>query len=81
MVLPQEQLVIANPVSSYIKATILSAFTFLTALGVRDAILRTLEAFIPEKTKEKLLFTYFYTSVIILLTVLLAYLWKHNASS
>ena len=81
MVIAQEQSIVINPVSSVIKATVLSAFTFLTALAVRDVFLRTLEAVLPEKANEKLLFTYFYESVIILFTVLLAYLWKNSSSS
>ena len=53
MVLAQEQSIVINPVSSVIKATVLSAFTFLTALAVRDVFLRTLEAVLPEKANEK----------------------------
>lgn len=78
MVLTQEQTVIINPVSSVIKATVLSAFTFLTALAVRDVFIRTMESVLPVKSNEKLLFTYFYASVIIMFTVLLAYLWSSS---
>ena len=78
MALTQEQTVIINPVSSVIKATVLSAFTFLTALAVRDVFIRTMESVLPAKSNEKLLFTYFYASVIIMFTVLLAYLWNSS---
>lgn len=79
MVLTQETTIPVNPVSTLIKSTVLSAFTFLTALSVRDVFMRTLEAVLPEKANEKLIFTYFYTAVIILFTVLLAYLWKNSS--
>lgn len=80
MVLSQEQTIIINPVSTVIKGTILSAFTFLTALAVRDVFQRTLESVLPEKASEKLLFTYFYASIVVLCTVLLAASWKNSSS-
>jgi hypothetical protein len=79
MVLSQEQAIVINPVSSVIKATILSAFTFLTALAVRDVFLKTMEAVLPENANDKLMFTYFYASIIILFTVMLAYLWAKKS--
>lgn len=78
MVLSQEQTIVINPVSNVIKATVLSSFTFLTALAVRDVFLKTMEAVLPEKANEKLIFTYFYASLVILFTVLLAFLWKNS---
>lgn len=80
MVLPQEQTITVNPVSDVIKATVLSAFTFLSALSVRDVLTKTLEAMVPNNTKEKLIFVYFYASLIVLITVLLAWLWQTSES-
>jgi hypothetical protein len=80
MVLAQEAVIQINPVSDIIKATILSAFTFLSALSVRDVIIKTLEALVPDNTKEKLVFVYFYCSIVILVTILLAFLWQNSAS-
>lgn len=64
----------SHPVSSIIKTTVLSAFTFLTALSLRDVFIKTAEASLPAKSNEKLAFTYFYASMILLFTVLIAYL-------
>ena len=79
MVLAQETPFVINPISGIIKTTILSAFTFLTALGVRDVFSKTLEAVLPDNANEKLIFTYFYATVVIFLTVLFAYLWSSSA--
>jgi hypothetical protein len=76
--LTQEQTVVVNPVSNLIKATVLSSFTFLTALAVRDVFLKTIESVLPKNAKDKLIFTYFYATVVILFTVLLAFLWQNS---
>jgi hypothetical protein len=78
MVLTQEQTIIINPVANIIKTTILAAFTFLTALAVRDVFIKTMEAVLPDKANEKLVFIYFYASLVTLFTVLLAYLWRYD---
>ena len=80
MVLQQEQTIVINPVSDVIKTTVLSAFTFLSALSVRDVLIKSLESMVPNNTKEKLIFVYFYASVIVLVTVLLAWLWQSSAN-
>lgn len=76
MAMTQEKMIVINPVSSVIKSTILSAFSFLTALAVRDVFSRTLESVLPEKTNKKLIYTYFYASVVVFFTVVFAYLWN-----
>ena len=64
-----------HQLSGILKSTILAAFSFLTALSVRDVFTKTLEALLPSKTNEKLLYIYFYAGFVILCTVLLAYWW------
>jgi hypothetical protein len=76
MVLAQEAVIQVNPVGDVIKATVLSAFTFLSALSVRDVLVKTLEAMVPNKTKDRLVFVYFYASIVVLVTVLLAFTWQ-----
>lgn len=78
MVLQQESIVTVNPISDVIKATILAAFTFLTALSLRDSITKTIEAFVPSNAKEKLIMVYFTTLLILFITLLLAYLWQNS---
>ena len=80
MVLAREATISVNPVSSVIKGAILSAFSLLSALALRDSFMKTLEAVLPDNAKEKLIFVYFYASVVVLITVLLAYLWNTNSN-
>ena len=79
MVLSQESTIVVNPVEDVIKGAILSAFSILAALSMRDAIIKTFEAAFPNKTSERLIFIYFYTAFIIFITLLLAYLWQSSA--
>ena len=78
MVLTQESTLIINPASDVIKATVLSAFTFLSAIAIRDLFIKTMESVVPNNTKDALIFVYFYTSVIILVTLLMAFLWQSS---
>ena len=80
MVLPQETIVVTDPASNVLKSTILSAFTFLSALSLRDLLIKTLEAMVSEPTQKKLVFVYFYASCVILITMLLAYIWQNSIS-
>ena len=76
MVLTQEVLIETDCLSSLIKATVLSALTFLSALAVRDAILKTMESMVAPDTKDSLMFIYSYSSIVIFVTILVAVLWK-----
>jgi len=81
MVLVQEQATIVNPVSSVVKATVISAFTFLTALAVRDVFSQTVESVLPAGTGEKLLYTYLYAALVLFVTVLLATFWNTSSGT
>jgi hypothetical protein len=72
----QESTIVINPVMDVVQRTFLSAFSFLTALSMRDVFHRTLEAVLPAQSHDKLVFTFFYAAVIIFITVLLSYLWR-----
>ena len=76
MALAQEAVVVFNPVSDIIKATVLSAFTFLSALSVRDVLLKTMETCFSEKSQSKLIFIYAYASIVVCITVILAFNWQ-----
>lgn len=78
--LTQEREIVVNPVSSLIKGAILSAFTFLTALSIRDALMKSIELAVPRDKEKSLLFVYFFTAVIVLITVLLSFLWSDTES-
>lgn len=70
----QEQgILYRHPVSGVLRDTLLSAFTFLTALAFRDLFIRTFEVILPGPQVQSLLFTYMYTCMIALLTTVLAY--------
>lgn len=73
-----EEVVVVDPVSAVIKKTVLAAFTFLTALSFRDVFQRTLESVLPDNSKEKLIFAYLNASIILLLTVILAFIWSSS---
>jgi len=79
MVLPQESTIVVQPVADIIKATILSAFTFLTALSIRDLLTKSMESVVPDETKGQLVFIYLTTSVVLFITVLLAVLWQKKS--
>ena len=76
MVLPQESTITVRPVGDIIKSTILGAFTFLTALAIRDLLTKTMESLVPDDTRQRLVFIYFTTSIVLFMTVLLAVLWQ-----
>jgi hypothetical protein len=80
MVLSQESTFIVNPVSDVIKGAVMSSFSILSALSIRDVLIKTLEATVPNKTNERLIFVYFYASVVILLTLLFAWLWQTSST-
>ena len=81
MVLRQEIVVVKTPVFDVIKATILSAFTFLSAFSMRDVLIKSLEAMVPNDTKEKLIFIYFYAAIIVLITIMLAFAWQSSINN
>ena len=73
--LQSENILIVNPVSSVIKKTILAAFTFLTALAIRDVFTNSMKRLVDT---EKLTVTYVYAAFVIFITVLLAFLWQNS---
>ena len=80
MPLTQETLVVHNPVTTLIKSSIMSAFTFLTALSIRDVFTSTLKAALKHHNENRgLIFVYLYACIIFLVTTLLAYLFSNTA--
>lgn len=65
-----------EPVSSLLIKTLIGAFTFLTALSFRDAVMQGVQAVTPNDTIKRLLFTVTLTGFFLFLTVLMAYLWQ-----
>lgn len=78
MVLPAEAVIQINPVADVIKSSVLTAFTFLSALSIRDVLVKTLEAAVPTSASERLIFVYFYTGIVILVTLILAWVWQSS---
>ena len=81
MVLLQEQTVIVNPAMDIVKSSVLSAFTFLAAFSIRDVIIKTMESLVSTGTKQKLVFIYLYSAMVVFITILLAFLWQDNAEN
>ena len=65
-----------QPVSSLLVQTLITAFTFLSALSIRDTITQSISALTPHDTSKKLLFTMFITMFFLFATVLMAYTWQ-----
>lgn len=62
--------------SSVIKQFVLSAFSVLSALTLRDLLVTTMERAFPKKVTANIMFVYLYSMVIIVLTVTIAYYWS-----
>lgn len=67
-----------EPVTSLLIKTIISAFTFLTALSIRDTVTQSLDLLTPAHSKSKLLVTAFLTMLFLFVTVSLA--WQYQNS-
>lgn len=67
-----------QPVSSLLIQTIITAFTFLTALSIRDSMTQSIAALTPNDTTKKLFFTLFSTMLFLFVTVLLAYSFQES---
>lgn len=67
-----------QPVSTLLVSTIIAAFTFLTALSIRDSVTQSISALTPGDISKKLLFTLFSTMLFLFITVLLAYLFQEK---
>jgi len=65
-----------EPVSSLLIKTLISAFTFLTALNIRDSITQGVQAVSPNDTIKRLMFTVSLTAFFLFITVLMAYVWQ-----
>jgi hypothetical protein len=65
-----------EPVSSLLVKTLIGAFTFLTALSIRDSVTQSIAVIAPNDTNKKLLFTFMVTLLFLFVTVLMAYLWQ-----
>lgn len=65
-----------QPVANVVKLTMLSAFTFVSALALRDVLAQTIDKFVPDAARLSLFFTYFYASLVLLITVIMASMWQ-----
>lgn len=69
-----------EPVSSLLIKTLISAFTFLTALSIRDSIMQGVQTVAPDDVVKRFAFTVALTSLFLFVTVLMAYLWQDKIS-
>jgi hypothetical protein len=65
-----------EPISSLLIQTLLTAFTFLTALSIRDSMTQAISLLSPGNITKKLIFTIFITMLFLLITVIMAYVWQ-----
>lgn len=65
-----------EPVSSLLIKTLITVFTFLTALSIRDSMTQSIAAVTPHNTTKKLLFTMFVAMFFLFITILLAYFYQ-----
>jgi hypothetical protein len=69
-----------EPVSSLLIKTLIAAFTFLTALSIRDSIMQGMQVVSPNDTIKRLAFTVTMTGFFLFVTVLMAFLWQDKIS-
>ena len=62
-----------EPVSSLLIKTILTAFTFISALSVRDAVVAFISSVAPHHMSRKALFSLMVAMIFLFTTVILAY--------
>jgi hypothetical protein len=67
-----------EPVSSIVIQVVLSAFTLLTALSIRDTVMEGIKEISPKHTTKRLLFTLSTTLFFIFITVMIAYIWQQK---
>jgi hypothetical protein len=62
--------------SSVIKQFVLSAFSVLSALTLRDLLVSTMDRAFPKDVTSSIVFVYLHSLVIIVLAVVIAYYWS-----
>jgi hypothetical protein len=62
-----------KPVHSVVISTIIAAFTFLSAMSIRDSVTQAIQLLTPAHTVKKLIVTFACTMLFLFITVLLAY--------
>lgn len=65
-----------KPISSLLIQTLVAAFTFLSALSIRDSVTQIIASLAPGDTVKKLLFTLFTTMLFLFVTVFSAWYWQ-----
>jgi hypothetical protein len=70
-----------QPVSSLLIQTLIAAFTFLSALSIRDSVTQLIALMSPGETTKKLLFTLFTTMLFLFITVFMAWYWQDQINS
>jgi hypothetical protein len=71
-----EQCASRQPVKDVVKRVILSSFCILSALTMRDLLVQTFQAMVPQDAAKRLVFVYFHSLIIIMITLLFAYYWQ-----
>ena len=62
-----------QPVASVVISTIITAFTFLSAMSIRDSVTQSIALVTPDHTVKKLIVTLACTMLFLFITVLMAY--------
>jgi hypothetical protein len=67
-----------QPVTSLLLGIVVSAFTFLTALSIRDSVTQSIVSLTPGDIHKQVVFTIFSAAIFLFITVLLAYLFQES---
>lgn len=65
-----------EPVSALLIQTLISAFTFLSALSIRDTVMQGIQQIAPESASKKFMFTACISMFFLFCTVIMAYSWQ-----
>ncbi len=67
-----------KPVANVVISTIIAAFTFLSAMSIRDSVTQAIALCTPAHTVKKLITTIACTMLFLFITVLLAYEYQSS---
>lgn len=81
MTLADHQPLNYEPVSSLVLKTLLSTFSFVTAMNMKDVIAQMLNLIVPNNPTQQLTFNFFVMMLFLLATVLMAYEWQDYMSA
>lgn len=70
-----------EPMSSLLLTTLISAFTLITGLSIKDTITKGIELIAPNNATKEWIFTFATTVFFLFITVLLVYMFQDRVGS